>query len=323
MGVNTILPKANNATMFWLSYLVIALILIGLIYAYKSEMYLTQVLMITNLVIFILVFIGGMMNVSIINSVYYDLAGKAIYVSSLPLLLLKGYTFLTLMFLHGSLMHIIGNILVLFFIGMALEDRVGKKWTFIFYFLSGFGATLGQYIFNWLQVTIGASSYSTLLIPNIGASGAVFGIMGSLVFLYPKDRITMIIPPLLLPEVRVDLAVGAFIMIQTGIAIFAGMGNIAHAAHFTGFAVGMILAAYAKKKDVIEREEVPVRDYKKLKRLVNTEEQEEIYQKIMEADEIEVKEAWSEQLIEESKCPRCGRPLEGERCRCGFSVWED
>ncbi len=322
-GVNTILPKPNTATMFWFSYLIIALILIGLLYAYNSEMYLTQVLIITNLVIFIIVVAGGMLNPNFINTIYDDLAGRAIYISSPFFLLLRGHTFLTLMFLHAGLMHIVGNILVLFFIGMPLEDRVGKKWTFIFYLISGLIATLGQYLFNWIQVLFGTTGVEILWIRNLGASGAVFGIMGALVFLYPKDKITMIIPPLLLPEVRVDVSVVAFIAIQTGISIFAGSGNIAHAAHFTGFAAGIVIAAYAKKRGVIERRKGPIRDYSKLERLIATKDQEEIYQKIMESDEKEVKEAWSEQLIKESNCPKCGRSLKGDKCECGFSVWED
>ncbi|MEF8832838.1 MAG: rhomboid family intramembrane serine protease, partial [Candidatus Thermoplasmatota archaeon] len=177
--------------------------------------------------------------------------------------------------------------------------------------------------FTWLQVAVAASSTDVLLIPNLGASGAVFGIMGALVFLFPRDRITMIIPPLIMPNVRVDLAVGAFILIQTGIALFAGTGNVAHAAHFTGLAGGIILAYYAKKAGIAERKKGPVRDYTKLKKLVDTGEKKEIYQKIIEADELEVKEAWSEHLIKKSKCPKCGRPLEGKRCDCGFEIWED
>ncbi len=309
--------------MFWLSYVIIAIILIGLIYAFKYDMYLTQVLIIINMVIFIVMLGGEMYYPGVTQVIYDDLAGRAIYVGDPGLLLLRGYTFLTMMFIHGGIMYVFGNIIVLFFIGMPLEDRVGKKWTFTFYMLAGLIATLGQYIFTLLQFGLGGADPRILHIPNLGASGAVFGIMGALVFLFPRDRITMIIPPLLLPNVRVDLAVGAFIMIQTGIALFADTGNIAHAAHFTGLAGGIILAYYAKKAGIEEREKGPVRNYTKLKKLVDDEEKKEIYQKIIEADEIDVKEAWAEHLIRKSKCPKCGRKLESEKCDCGFKVWED
>ncbi|MBS3790002.1 MAG: rhomboid family intramembrane serine protease [Candidatus Thermoplasmatota archaeon] len=295
----------------------------GLIYTYYYDIYLTQVLIIVNMVIFIVILGAEMYYPGIMGLIYGDLAGRAIYLGEPGLLLTHGHTFLTMMFLHGGIMHVFGNIMVLFFIGMPLEDRVGKRLTFIFYIVAGLIATLGQYFFNWLQFALGGAPFEVLTIPNLGASGAVFGIMGTLVYLFPKDRITMIIPPLLLPNVRVDLAVGAFIMIQTGIALFAGTGNIAHAAHFTGLAGGIILAYYAKKAGIVQREKGPVRDYTKLKKLLDDEEKKKIYQNIIEADEIEVKEAWSEHLIEKSECPRCGRQLEDSRCKCGFNVWED
>jgi len=310
--------------MFWLSYLIIAIILIGLIYAFKYDMYLTQVLIIINMVIFIAMLGGEMYNPGVTQVIYRDLAGQARYVGDPGLFLARGYTFITMMFIHGGIMHVFGNIIVLFFIGMPLEDRVGKRWTFIFYIVAGLIATLGQYLFTWLQFGLGGADPEILFIPNLGASGAVFGIMGSLVFLYPRDRITMIIPPMILPNVRVDLAVGAFIMIQTGIALFAGTGNIAHAAHFTGLAGGIVLAYYAKKAGIAERDGGPIRDYNKLRKLVDDEEKGEIYQRVIDADERDVKEAWAEHLIQKSRCPKCKRELDSERCtNCGFEIWED
>ncbi len=309
--------------MFWLSYLIIAIIFAGLIYAFKYEMYLTQVLIITNMVIFIVMLAGEMLEPGIYELIILELGGQAVYVGDPILLLFRGYTFLTMMFVHGGIMHVFGNIIVLFFIGMALEDRVGKRWTFVFYIISGLIATLGQYLFNWLQFTYGGAPFDVLTTPNIGASGAVFGIMGVIVYLFPKDRITMIIPPLILPRVRVDLAVGAFIMIQTGIAVFAGRGNIAHAAHFTGLVGGIIIAYYAKKAGIEKKTEGPSRDYTKLKKLVYSDETEEIYERIIDADERDVKEAWSDHLIEKSRCPECGKELKGKECDCGFEVWED
>ncbi len=312
--------------MFWLSYIVIAIILGGLFYANREEMYLVQVLLIQNLLIFIIVnpyLYGG-----VFSTIIEDLAGQPVYIWGLGLLFRKGYTFLSMMYLHASFFHIFGNILVLFLIGIPLEERVGKRWTFTFYFATGVVATLGQYSFNWIRVLSGAAEGSILAVSNLGASGAVFGIMGALVYLYPKDRITMLLGPILMPNVRVDLAVGVFILMQTGIAFLPfgftdGASNVAHAAHFTGFAAGMLIAAYAKRKGAIQREEGPVRDYSKLEKLIHTEEQEEIYQKIMDADERDVKEAWSEHLIEKSECPRCGRELDDETCDCGFEIWED
>ncbi|MEF8873812.1 MAG: rhomboid family intramembrane serine protease [Candidatus Thermoplasmatota archaeon] len=310
--------------MLWLFAVlaVFAIIFAGLLYAWKMEIYLVQVLLIQNLLIFIVV--NPYYGASIFFPVLNLLAGRAIYLYNIALLISRAHTFLTMMYLHGGVMHVFGNLIILFFIGMALEERVGKKWTFIFYFISGFAATLGQYTFNWLQFAIGASGFGILTIPNIGASGAVFGIMGSLVFLYPRDKITMLLGPILMPNVRVDLAVGVFILMQTGIALLSsGVTNVAHAAHFSGLAAGIVLAYYAKKQGVIERKKGPKRDYAKLKKLVKNDEQKELYKKIIESDERDVAEAWSEHLIEKSSCPRCGRDLNDSECECGFDVWED
>ncbi len=309
--------------MLTLSILIVVLLIIiaGLVYAWKSEMYLVQVLMIQNLLIFMIVnpyfsgpFFGPAVDI---------LAGRAIYLYDLGLLFTRAHTFVTMMFTHADIMHIFGNLIVLFFIGMALESRVGKRWTFVFYFFTGFIATIGQYSLNWLQVLSGVSGWNILQIPNIGASGAVFGIMGALVFLYPKDRITMLLGPILVPRVRVDLAVGVFILMQTGIIFISGVTNIAHAAHFTGFAAGIVLGAYAKREGVMELKEGPLHDYTKLKKLVKTQEHKKIYETIMGSDEKDVKEAWSEHLIEKSKCPKCGQDLTTGECECGFDVWED
>jgi len=293
--------------MYWLSYVVIAIIVIGLLVAYKTDFYLAQILLIQNLLIFMIVNIPSIAYPSLAYTVINDLAGRAIYLQTFENL----HSFITLMYLHASFMHIIGNILVLFFIGVALEDRIGKKWTVLIYFPAGMIATLGQYSIIW-----GSE------IPNLGASGAVMGLMGAIVYMYPKDKIPMFLGPIFMPEVRVDLAVGVFIMMQVGIAIFAGDSNVAHAAHFTGFGAGMLIGAYIKKYRKVDKQK-GTKDYTKLKKLVDDGETKSIYDKIEEADTEDVKEAWAQHLLEKARCPRCNRKLKGSTCECGYDVWKD
>ncbi len=292
--------------MYWLSYVVIAMILGGLIVAWKTELYITQVLVIVNLLIFMMVFIPGIRYPDITNTVYQDLAGRAVYLQTGRSL----YTFFTLMFLHGSFMHIAGNILVLFFIGIALEDRLGKSKTALAFFSTGLIATLGQYMVNW-----GSSNL------NLGASGAVMGVMGVMVILYPRDKIPMFLGPIFMPAVRVDLAVGVFIAMQTGIALLNPHSNIAHAAHIAGFVSGIILAA-VMRKTIVSDDIKKVRDHTKLEELITDEAMAEIYRKIIRADTDVVRDAWLEAFLERAKCPDCSEPLEGERCRCGYKIWE-
>ncbi|MFW6040236.1 MAG: rhomboid family intramembrane serine protease [Thermoplasmatota archaeon] len=294
-----------------MSWIVLIIIIVGLYYGYKTEMYMTQILMIQNLLIFMIAYFPGFISPNITFQVYNDLAGKAVYITSLQLLFYRFYTFISMMYLHADIMHIGMNMIILFFIGMPLEDRIGKDKFLFVYIFGGFIATLGQYFIDWGDTGL-----------NIGASGAVFAVMGALVFMFPKDKITMFLGPILMRRIRVDLAVAVFIMMQTGYALLSPDTNIAHAAHFAGFAGGMLLGAMLKKIGTGELKE-KARDYTKLKILVTDEKSKDIYKKIISSDEEEVKKAWTEYLIDKSKCPRCGRDLNGPRCRCGFKLWED
>ena len=292
----------------FISALVIIIILAGFLVALNSDFYFTQIMLIVNLSVFIIVNIVGIRYPIIYFRAIEELAGKAIYLQTGQNL----HTFLTLMFLHGNIGHILGNMLILFFIGMALESRIGKKWTAIIYLSGGLIATLGQYVVIW-----GSE------VPNLGASGAVMGLMGAIVYLYPKDKIPMFLVFILLPEVRVDLAVGAFLLMQ-GAMVFLVPAGVAHAAHFAGFGGGMVIAYFIKKADLIEKDkEAESIDHTKLKRLVTDEETEEIYKKIVEADDGVVRKAWVEHLLSKAECPECKRKLNGELCECGYDVWED
>ncbi|MFO7792441.1 MAG: rhomboid family intramembrane serine protease [Candidatus Saliniplasma sp.] len=291
-----------------ISALVIIIILVGFLVIINTDFTFTQIVLIQNLLIFMIVNIVGIRYPFILYRVIEDLAGKAVYVQTGE----SPHTFLTLMFLHGGFMHIIGNMLVLFFIGMALESRIGKKWTAVIYLTGGLIATLGQYMVIW-----GSDVY------NLGASGAVMGLMGAIVYLFPRDKIPMFLGPIFVPEVRVDLAVGVFLLMQGGM-VFLVPAGVAHAAHFAGFGGGIAIAYAVKKYDLIDKEfkTEPV-EYEKLKKLVTDEESEEIYEKIAEADDEVVREAWIEHLLDKAECPDCGRELKGGSCQCGYDIWED
>lgn len=293
--------------MYFLSYVVIAVILIGFLAAYLSEMYLTQVLIIQNILIFMLVTIPALRFPFIFNRVLLDLAGNPVYLQNGE----KLYTLFTLMFLHGSFLHIIGNVLILFFIGVPLEDRIGKKYLALVYFSTGLVATMGQFMVIWGMDVL-----------NLGASGAIMGLMGTMVYLYPKDKIPMFLGPIFVPEVRVDLAVGVFIILQTVIAFMNPYGQTAHAAHFAGFGFGLAVAPLLKRY-IVREETRDKKDYSKLEELADTEKLKTAYQKIEESDEEEVRDAWAEYISNRAKCPECGKRLDVGKCECGFDVWED
>ena len=144
---------------------------------------------------------------------------------------------ITSMFLHGSWMHIIGNMLYLWIFGDNIEDQFGHGRFLVFYLLSGIAAALGQVAMN---------PESTL--PTIGASGAVAGVMGAYIVLYPQSRVLTLIPLWFyfeMIEVPAIFLLGFWFLMQLfsagAIAVTASSesGGIAFMAHVVGFVAGV------------------------------------------------------------------------------------
>ncbi len=140
-------------------------------------------------------------------------------------------------YLHGSWMHIIGNMLFLWVFGDNVEDRLGKFKYFIFYTVCGIVAAL-------IQVIV----YPNSTIPLIGASGAISGVLGAYAVLFPRAQIiTLIFIFFLIDIVAVPALVwiAAWFMIQFVSALFSAthlsMGGVAWFAHLGGFLAGVIL----------------------------------------------------------------------------------
>jgi len=160
--------------------------------------------------------------------------------SETPATIVAGHdwvTILTAMFMHAGWMHIIGNMVFLWAFGPEIEDAMGPLWYLAFYLLSGLAASLAQ---------IALMPSST--IPNLGASGAIAGVMGAFLVTYPHDRIrallffgwfvrTAIIPAALLIGlwflIQLFSQVGAVAEVKTG-------GGVAYAAHVGGFIFGAV-----------------------------------------------------------------------------------
>ncbi|SHG54125.1 Membrane associated serine protease, rhomboid family [Thermosyntropha lipolytica DSM 11003] len=140
----------------------------------------------------------------------------------------------TYMFLHGSLMHIISNMWMLWLLGDNVEDRMGKMRFIIFYLLCGIIAALVHYYIN---------PHSS--IPVVGASGAIAGVMGAYFIMFPRARILTWVPPFFLFTFPAWFYLGIWILTQ----LWAGLGSlaalehptIAFWAHIGGFAAGVIL----------------------------------------------------------------------------------
>ena len=146
-------------------------------------------------------------------------------------------TLITSMFLHGSWSHVIGNMWYLWIFGDNVEDRVGHGRFIVFYLLCGIAAALGQ-------IAVDPNS----MLPTIGASGAIAGVMGAYFILYPHSRVLTLIPWwfLQIVELPAITLLGFWFLMQLfsagAIAVTAnthGGGGVAFAAHVVGFIAGM------------------------------------------------------------------------------------
>jgi membrane associated rhomboid family serine protease len=145
------------------------------------------------------------------------------------------------MFMHGGLAHIGGNMLFLWIFGDNVEDRMGHLRYLIFYLLTGVLASLAHV----LTTVMFATEQASLLIPSLGASGAISGVLGGYILLYPKRRVTVILFRFL-SEVPAYVAIGIWFAFQliSGLGILGGgsqQGGVAYAAHIGGFVAGLAL----------------------------------------------------------------------------------
>ena len=157
------------------------------------------------------------------------------------------FTILSAMFMHGSLMHLAGNMLYLWVFGDNLENVMGHLKYFCFYILTGIIATLCHVFSSQL---LGGDIY----IPSLGASGAISGILGGYLILFPKNEVRVLLFLVIL-RVPAFLTLGLWI----GMQLWEGWGSlgqrgagVAYAAHIGGFIAGLLLVkAFASKRKVV------------------------------------------------------------------------
>ncbi|HSS21902.1 MAG TPA: rhomboid family intramembrane serine protease [Pyrinomonadaceae bacterium] len=145
------------------------------------------------------------------------------------------------MFMHGGIAHIAGNMLFLWIFGDNVEDRMGHVRYLIFYLVCGVLASLAHVITTAMLATDPAS----MLIPSLGASGAISGVLGGYILLYPKRRVTVILFRFL-TDVPAYVAIGIWFVFQvlSGTTLLGGrsqLGGVAYAAHIGGFVAGLAL----------------------------------------------------------------------------------
>lgn len=157
------------------------------------------------------------------------------------------FTMFTSMFVHGGLAHLLGNLLFLWIFGDNVEDRLGHLRFLVFYLLCGVVAALSQLMLD---------TYST--IPMVGASGAIAGVMGAYLVLYPHSRVLMLFPfPVFLFELPAVAFLGLWFFVQflNGIGqlpVFQQdqiSGGVAFWAHVAGFLAGVVLVLIMRRPE--------------------------------------------------------------------------
>jgi len=212
----------------------------------KTTPHITRILIVVNIFAFIplllYTFFSGNPSVSLFANWVYD------NFAMVPAEIVQGknlYTLFTSLFLHADIFHISGNMLYLYIFGDNIEDFLGHLRFLLFYFVCGLVADLAH--------ILSTTFFGGLQVPTLGASGAISGVMGAYILLYPRARIqtlTFVITVVSIPAV---FFLGFWFILQL-LYTWLGMGgNVAYWAHIGGFAAGIALGWIAKRMRKPER----------------------------------------------------------------------
>jgi membrane associated rhomboid family serine protease len=215
----------------------------------QTQPHVTRILLIVNIVVFFVVllpeFFGGnwlLVLFGLSESSWLDEA--IINYGMIPYFALHGerlFTFLTSMFLHVDILHLGGNMLFLYIFGDNVEDAFGHVRFLVFYLVSGFAASAA-----FIGAQLLSSDPTALLVPAVGASGAIAGVLGAYIVLYPKARILtlVLIGWLAILPLPAILFLGFWFAYQLLYGLLAlgieAVTGIAYWAHIGGFVIGIL-----------------------------------------------------------------------------------
>ena len=191
--------------------------------------YINYSLITLNIIIFIweIIETNFFTNESKINAIFFSYG-------TIPDLVFKGdfFPLITSMFLHGGIMHIIGNMVFLHIFGDNIEDRFGHFKYLILYLFWGIVAGI---IHSFYAVYVGSGN-----IPAVGASGAISGVLGAYLILFPKAKIFTVITAFFITTVRIPAIayIPLWFILQIIFGIINPEGGVAYLAHIGGFVVG-------------------------------------------------------------------------------------
>jgi len=207
-----------------------------------STPHITRVFIIINVVIFFFFWLSG--DQPFVRAIFdYGM---------IPAHVVKGerlYTLFTSMFMHGGIIHLAGNMLYLHIFGDNIEDNFGHGRYFAFYFICGIAASA----MHIMSIT----TTKEMLIPAVGASGAISGVLGAYLLLYPRARILALVMYGWAYVARIPsiFFLGFWFIYQLLLGFLEQSGGVAYWAHIGGFIAGMALALILKRRRATHVEE--------------------------------------------------------------------
>jgi len=281
------------------SALVLAIIFTSLIYTWWKKVYFTPVLLVVNMAIFFIalgdLYFSPAYSAYGLSNIQVELSYSPIYLGHPSMY----YTLLSSMYIHSGFLHVFFNMLVLFLIGMPLEERIGTKRFAVIYLVGGLAGTLTYTAFSW--------GHAGLL---MGASGAISAAMGAMLVLYPRDEIPMMLGPILMQRVPVWMSVGLFFGLETAAVFAHSVDGVAHTAHIGGIIAGILLGPILVRKHAEKVRAARVEDFTPLRDMAATPAARDAYENLISEDMDEVRELWLDRFTEMARCPVCGGPIQ-------------
>ena len=298
--------------MHWLSVALAASLLVPIAVPLLRKRHACLWTVVWNFVVFVVMYIGELAEPGLYMRVVYDLGWDTALMGDPA----QWYRALTAMYVHSGALHILMNMLILTLMGVPFEDRVGTgRWLAIYLVSGAIGGVVDQ-------------GFAILAHSNhvgIGASGAIFGVMGAFAYMYPRDEIPMMLGFIFLQRVPVVWAVVFMGFLET-LYMLGAQDNIGHIVHvaslLAGISLGVPFGAQLRKRAAARPGTST--DLAALHELVHDDETSELYDKIYKEDVPEVRQAWLEQYIKKARCPKCRRMLAHAPgrffCSCGYKL---
>lgn len=298
--------------MHWLSVAIAASLAVPILVPLARRRHVCLWTVVWNFLVFVAMYVADLAQPGLYGRVVYDLGFDTGLVGDPA----QWYRAVTAMYVHAGALHVLMNMLILTLMGVPFEDRIGTgRWISI-YLVSGI-------IGGVVDAGFAAAAGTTHI--GIGASGAIFGIMGAFAYIYPRDEIPMILGFIFLQRAPVVWAVLFMALIET-VYLFGVNDNIGHIVHVASLIAGVAIAIPIGRmmRKQVKRKAGTGLDLQALHELVLDEETAELYAKIAKEDVPEVRQAWLEQFVTKARCPRCGKPLAHSPGRflspCGFEL---